>query len=145
MGVNSSFNVILTHVRQASYRGILTAWQKLYSKNPSTTMDYLHETIWNNRFIRIDDKPVFYSSWYRKGVNKIHHLLNERGTFLWTPDFQKKYGLSVDFLTCNGILVAITHEWKKNRFLIQKFLITVNDTTSSPRTSRPKRLAKCLC
>ena len=32
------------------YRNILTVWQELHSKNPSTTMEYLHETIWN-RFI----------------------------------------------------------------------------------------------
>ena len=77
-------------------------------------MEYLHETIWNNRFIRIDGKPVFYSSWYRKGVTKIHHLLNEKGNFLSRPDFQKKYGLSVDFLTYNGILAAIPDVWKKS-------------------------------
>lgn len=96
------------------YKDILTVWQELHSKNPSTTMEYLHEIIWNNRFIRIDGKPVFYSSWYRKGVTKIHHLLNERGSFLSRPDFQRKYGLSVNFLTYNGILAAIPDEWKKS-------------------------------
>ena len=96
------------------YKDILTVWQELHSKNPSTTMEYLHEIIWNNRFIRIDGKPAFYSSWYRKGVTKIHHLLNERGTFLSRPDFQRKYGLSVNFLTYNGILAAIPDEWKKS-------------------------------
>ena len=45
---------------------------------------------------------MFYSSWYRKGVTKIHHLLNERGNFLSRPDFQRKYGLSVNFLTYNS-------------------------------------------
>ena len=96
------------------YRDILTVWQELHSKNPSTTMEYLHETIWNNRFIRIDGKPVFYSSWYKKGVTKIHHLLNERGTFLSRSDFQRKYGLTVNFLTYNGILAAIPGEWRKS-------------------------------
>ena len=86
----------------------------MHSKNPSTTMEYLHETIWNNRFIRVDGKPVFYTSWYRKGINKIHHLLNERGTFLSRPDFQRKYGLTVNFLTYNGILAVISDEWKKS-------------------------------
>ena len=96
------------------YRDILTVWQELHSKNPSTTMEYPHETIWNNRFIRIDGKPVFYSSWYKKGVTKIHHLLNERGTFLSRSDFQRKYGLTVNFLTYNGILAATPGEWKKS-------------------------------
>ena len=43
------------------YRNILTVWQELRSKNPSTIMEYKTETIWINRFIRIDGKPVFYS------------------------------------------------------------------------------------
>ena len=46
------------------YRNILTVWQKLHSKDPSTIMEYQHETIWNNRFVGIDGKPVFYASWY---------------------------------------------------------------------------------
>ena len=96
------------------YRDILAAWQELHSKNPSTTMEYLHETIWNNRFIRIGGKPVFYSSWYRKRVTIINHLLNERGNFLSRPDFQGKYGLSVNFLTYNGLLAAIPDKWKKS-------------------------------
>ena len=92
----------------------ISVWQELHSKNLSTAMEYLHETIWNNRFIRIDGKPVFCSSWYRKGVTKIHHLLNEKGNFLSRPDFQRKYGLSVNFLTYNGILAAIPDVWKKS-------------------------------
>ena len=50
----------------------------------------------------------------KKGVTKIHHLLNERGTFLLRSDFQRKYGLKVNFLTYNGILAAIPGEWKKS-------------------------------
>ena len=54
------------------------------------------------------------SSWYGKGVTKIHHLLNKRGTFLLRPDFQRKYGLSVNFLTCNGLLAAILINGQKS-------------------------------
>ena len=105
----------LTSCVPSIYGDILTVWQELYySKNPSTTMEYLNETIWNKRFIRIDGKPVFYSSWYRKGVTEIHHLLNERGSFLSRSVFQRKYGLSVNFLTYNGILATIPIKWKKS-------------------------------
>ena len=77
-------------------------------------MEYQNETIWNNRFIRIDGKPVFYVSWYRKGVTKIYHLLNKNGNFLSRSNFQRKYGLAVDFLTYNGLLSAIPNLWKKS-------------------------------
>lgn len=50
-------------------------------------MEYLYEIIWNNWFIRIDGKLVFYLLWYRKGVIKIYYFLNERGIFLLRFDF----------------------------------------------------------
>ena len=80
----------LTSCVPSFYRDVLAAWQELHSQNPSTTMEYLHETIWNNRFIRIGGKPVFYSSWYKKVVTKIYHLLNERGNFFIETRFSKK-------------------------------------------------------
>ena len=79
------------------YRDILTVWQELHSKNPSTAKGFQNETVWNNRFIRIDGKPVFYASWYQKGIIKIHHLLNESYNFLLRSESQQKYGVSVDF------------------------------------------------
>ena len=84
----SDFN-LTSHV-PSFYRDIRTVWQELHSMNPSTTMEYQHETIWNDCFIKIHGKPVFYSSWYRRGVTKIHHLLNERGNVLSRPDYQRK-------------------------------------------------------
>jgi len=96
------------------YRDILTVWQELHSRNPSTGDDYQHEIIWNNRFIRIDGKLVFYSSWYKKRVFKIHHLLNENKNFLSRFEFQQRYGLSVNFLTYSSLLSAIPDAWKRS-------------------------------
>ena len=42
----------LTSCVPSFYRDILTVSQELRSMNPSTTVEYLHETIWNNRFIQ---------------------------------------------------------------------------------------------
>ena len=94
---------IAAHV-PSFYKDVLNAWQELHSKNPSHTIEYMNEIIWNNRFIKIDKKPVFYSSWYKSGVTKISHLLDENNRFLSRSDFQQKYGLSVNFLMYNGLL-----------------------------------------
>ena len=94
------------------YEDVLNAWQELHSKNPSHTIKYMNEIVWNNRFIKIDKKPVFYSSWYKRGVTKISHLLDENNRFLSRSDFQQKYGLSVNFLMYNGLL-------EKKQFQIQ--------------------------
>lgn len=88
------------------YRDILTVWQDLHS-NPSADNYYQYESIWNNRFIRIDGKPVFYSAWYKNGVFKIQHLLNGSRNFLSRSENQQKHGLSVDVLTYGSLLSAI--------------------------------------
>ena len=50
---------IAAHV-PSFYKDVLNAWQELRSKNPSHTIEYMNEIIWNNRCIKIDKKPVFY-------------------------------------------------------------------------------------
>ena len=72
------------------YKEILTVWQELHSKDPSSAKEYENEIIWNNRFIKIDGKSVFYPSWHRKGIIKICHLLNENRKFLSRSEFQHK-------------------------------------------------------
>ena len=74
------------------YKDVLNAWQEVHSKNPSNTIKYVNDMIWNNRFIKIDKKPVFYSSFCKRGVIKIGHLLDENNRFLLRSDFQQKYG-----------------------------------------------------
>ena len=51
------------------YKEILSAWQEIHSTDPSSADEYGIEIIWNNRFIRIDGKPIFFLSWYQKGVS----------------------------------------------------------------------------
>ena len=94
------------------YKEILSAWQEIQSTDPSSADEYGNEIIWNNRFIRIDGKPIFFLSWYQKGVIKIRDLLVD-GRFLSITEFQDKYGLKVNFLKYYGLLSAIPSRWKK--------------------------------
>ncbi|KAL9978081.1 hypothetical protein ACROYT_G015562 [Oculina patagonica] len=62
------------------YKEILSAWQEIHSTDPSSADEYRNEIIWNNRFIRIDGKPIFFLTWYQKGVVKIRDLLEDGPT-----------------------------------------------------------------
>ena len=57
---------------------------------------------------------MFYASWYKKGIIKIHYLLNEGNNFLLRSEFQQKYDVSVDFLTYNCLLSTIPDAWKRS-------------------------------
>ena len=95
------------------YKEILSAWQEIHSTDPSSADEYGNEIIWNNRFIRIDGKPIFFLSWCQKGVIKIRDLLVD-GRFLSITEFQDKYGLKVNFLKYYGLLSAIPSGWKNS-------------------------------
>ena len=96
------------------YKEILSAWQEIHSTEPSSADEYENEIIWNNRFIKIDGKSVFFPSWYRKGVVKIRDLLNDDRKFLSRVEFQEKYALQVNFLQYYGLLNAIPSIWKRS-------------------------------
>ena len=94
----------------------------IHSTDPSSADEYGNEIIWNNRFIRIDGKPIFFLSWYQKGVIKICDRLND-GRFLSRAEFQEKYGLKVNFLKYFGLLSAIPSEWKNSLLKLSTYTL----------------------
>ena len=96
------------------YKEILVAWQEIHSTEPSSVDEYENEIIWNNRFIKIGGKSVFFPSWHRKGVVKIKDLLSEDRKFLSRIAFEEKYGLRVNFLQYHSLLAAIPSIWKRS-------------------------------
>ena len=83
----------------AFYKTVLTVWQDLHSKAPSNAEGYTSEILWNNRFIKIDRRPIFYASWHEKGVTTIGDLLDDNNKFLTFKSLLDKYDLRTNFLT----------------------------------------------
>jgi hypothetical protein len=44
----------------AFYKNVLAVWQELNSKDPIDAKEIQHEILWNNRFIRINGKSIYY-------------------------------------------------------------------------------------
>ena len=80
-------------------------------KIPLTQMNK-QEIIWNNWFIRIDGKTIYYKTWVNKGILRISDLLDTDGHFLSFENFKCKFGIRCTFLDCAGVLAAIPKAWK---------------------------------
>ena len=115
--LESNYNVEdldLTKV-PAFYKTALTVWQDLHSKAPrSKAEEYTSEILWNNRFIKIGGRPIFYASWHEKGVTTIGDLLDDNNKFLTFKSLLDKYDLQTNFLTYNGVIAAIPKFWKES-------------------------------
>ena len=64
-----------------------------------------NEVMWNNSTIKINGVSVFYKHWYRKGMYKIAHVMDDSDNFLSFENFQAK----CNYLEYQGIVSAIKH------------------------------------
>ena len=68
------------------------------------------ETIWNNRFIKIEGYSVYYKKWHEAGVTKVEDIFLGN-TFLPFNDFCDKYKIKTNFLKYYGLCHAVPQEW----------------------------------
>jgi len=87
---------------------ILQIWSEV-SFNPCVTSidHYLSSSLWHNSRIKIDNRPVFYKSWYAKGVEHVAHLMKDSTTFLSYHEFEKRFGIKSNFLTFQSSYICI--------------------------------------
>ncbi len=67
--------------------------------NPSHKKDILHQSLWYNRYIKINSRPVFIKTWHSANVNKVKDLLTVNGDLMSCENFNCKYNLNVNFYT----------------------------------------------
>ena len=61
------------------YKDVLNAWQRIVDHTPLSKKEMENEIIWNNKFVTIAGKSVFYRSGYEAGVKCIKELVTEDG------------------------------------------------------------------
>ena len=73
------------------YKSIINLWIRMSATDPQSDHDILSQALWNNKYITIKRKPVFFSEFYQKGVNTINDLIDDdRGFFSWSM-LKEKY------------------------------------------------------
>jgi hypothetical protein len=48
---------------------------------------FLSSPLWMNKTIKIENKPVFYEDWFRKGICFVNDIMSEDGKFLSIDQF----------------------------------------------------------
>ncbi len=54
-------------------------------------MDILDEIIWNNKFITVQNKVLYWREWHKKGIVKIKDLFNENLVAYSNTEMETKY------------------------------------------------------
>ena len=74
----------------AFYKGCLHSWSSLVKWTNETTDGVLQQPIWNNKFICIQNKSVYYSCFKNVGLVTIGDMLSQTGTFLGYDELEKE-------------------------------------------------------
>ena len=64
---------------------------------------FLSLPLWHNSLIRIDNNPVFYQSWYSKGIRNVADLLKDRNVFLSLHELKHRFDVKTNFLPLLGL------------------------------------------
>ena len=87
---------------------VLSAWNTYCSViTLQIADDIIGINLWDNKNLKINDKPVFYKIWYDKGVNFIKDLINKNGELLSYEQFIDKYQIQTNFLEFYGIISIV--------------------------------------
>ena len=85
------------------YERMLQYWFELKDLQ-SNKMSYTKKTtIWNIQDIKIDNKKIFFPTWFDNGVHAIKDLVDQNLDFLTYEEFQLRYQLQTNFWTYNGL------------------------------------------
>ena len=99
---------------------------KICSTEPKNMAEILGQSLWNNKFIRCKDKPIFYRQFSDRGINTISDLITEDRKFLRWSQARDKYKLSnKDVMKWLGLIESIPRDWKS---------VIKNDSSGFSRT-----------
>ena len=127
------------------YMNLLEVWMDTNDFRYKSEIYRGNEIIFNNKFIRIEGKCVFYPNLYGKNIYRLKHIMDPDGNLRSVLYFQRR-GLNIhEFQLIQTIYKTIPLSWKRNMkningnnlvdgklisFLSGKTFISLNDIVS---------------
>ena len=74
-----------------------------------------------NKTIKIENKPVFYEDWFRKGICFVNDIMSEDGKFLSIDQLEEKFNISKN-MKFNSIISAVKHAGKQMCIIVISYL-----------------------
>ena len=104
------------------YGETLQCWLELQEvKTPRADIIY-NQTIWENRYITIQIKPIIWRLWQENGITQVYNIICDDGEFLGHNEIKEMYGLNCNFLNALQIRQSLPLNWRQ---LIKNKAVTI--------------------
>ena len=105
------------------YKEVLNAWFQLKNK-PTHSEDIQRELIWNNKYIKVNNKSLFNKKLYNQGMIFINDILDNTGKLLTYARLIIKYGKLITEYDYMCLKDSIPREWRN--MLAQNYRVGIN-------------------
>ena len=106
-------NRIPSNIGNKFYEETLHYWSELQEIRTPTVEIIHNQTIWENRYITISNRPYIWSNWAAKGIVQIHDIIKENGDFPNHSEMKEKYDINCNFLNSLQIRHSLPMEWRQ--------------------------------
>ena len=93
------------------WEDVFKAWS--YINIQEEDIFFQKECIFHNKYIKINNKSIFFQDWYIKGITHINDILDEQGIFYSWDFFSEKFDIQNQSFRYLSLLHSIPKNWKK--------------------------------
>ena len=93
------------------WRSVVESWAE-HVQETAEASNLLSQPLWNNVFIKIENKSVFYKTWYIKNLRFVNDLVDESGIFMSPTELINTFNLKCTLLQAYRIMCVIPNSWK---------------------------------
>ena len=105
--------MILLNVFPSFYKSVFLNWKKIFHVNPCVPSCILNQVLRFNKFIQINQKPVFYKKFSFNNINFLMQLVDRNGAFKDWNTLKHEYDLQNNlYFQWMQFIGAIPSTWK---------------------------------
>ena len=95
------------------YEETLQYWSELQEVKVPTTEIIYNQTIWDNRYITIQNIPFLWRLWQEKGIKQVYNIIRDDGEFLDHNEIKEIYDINCNFLNVLQIRQSLPLNWRQ--------------------------------
>ena len=117
------------------YEETLQCWSELQEVKTPTADIINNQTIWENRYITIQNRPIIWRLWQENGITQVCNIIRDDGEFLDHNEIQEMYGINCNFLNVLQIRQSLPLNWRqliKNKAVTTKVSVPFVNFSGKP-------------
>lgn len=101
-------------VRHSFWREVWLAWAETTFHEPKTQQQVLDQYLWFNSWTHKRNKPFIIKLLFDSNIKYVKQLIHPKTKKVMTwEEFVFVTGVNIDFLTYNGLMLALPQNWKR--------------------------------